>query len=228
MCLKVPGALLVLLTTALADPKKHEACAAGDEHREVDPSLVQLKTVITKKTVLVESLDQMPSDRKKRGVELGRGGGGTGGGSSDPRMDTNDNGIATDAFEYEYGADIEVSFELTNDRVRYEVLSKLDVENIGQWTVGVFMRMEDPQDGGVPPILAVQPTIENAGDEPAAPPNINYKGTATISAANTKASVLDANKFGTGFDVWLLDEDGRGIIGPASFYMIQTEVRSPG
>lgn len=68
-----------------------------------------------------------------------------------------------------------------------------------------------------------QATEPPAPEEVPPPPTLNYKGTATLTADQTSAAILDESKFGTGFDVFLLDDSGRAIIGPAAFYMIKTE-----
>ncbi len=56
---------------------------------------------------------------------------------------------------------------------------------------------------------------------PLTPPTVNYVGTAKIST--TDAATLDPVLYGTGFDVYLLDEFGAAILGPATFYMLPTE-----
>lgn len=182
-------------------------------------------------------------------------------------LDANNSGITLDAVEYTYGAPILADFELTNDRISSDTLATLDLDTMGEWTMGVFMRMADPQGGALKPITSVTPTISEAGvrklkemvkrerklrglQEPAAeegattgtqptvegdattttpappetetvdPPTFNHVGSATIAA--TDASTLDPNVHGTGFDIYLLNEHGAAIIGPATFYMIPT------
>jgi hypothetical protein len=63
----------------------------------------------------------------------------------------------------------------------------------------------------------------NAADilPPLTPPTVNYVGTAKIST--TDATTLDPVLYGTGFDLYLLDERGAAILGPATFYMLPTE-----
>jgi len=56
-----------------------------------------------------------------------------------------------------------------------------------------------------------------------APAVLNYAGSAVIPATTTRPTVLDPEKFGTGYDLFLLDEDGAAIIGPATFYMVATK-----
>jgi len=56
---------------------------------------------------------------------------------------------------------------------------------------------------------------------PLTPPTVNYVGTAKIST--TDATTLDPVLYGTGFDLYLLDERGAAILGPATFYMLPTQ-----
>lgn len=174
------------------------------------------------------------------------------------QMDENDAGVAVDATEYEYGAPVAVTFELTNDLVPTDVLETLKVDNKGKWTVGLFMRMADPQGGSLTPIVSITPNIDcgvnrralqgegvvdqDAGGrvpaagqadpmgaymedpplpDPSVIPNLDCVGEATFTASHTALSVLKDIEYGTGFDVFLLDEDGGAIIGPATFYMVK-------
>lgn len=54
-------------------------------------------------------------------------------------------------------------------------------------------------------------------------PDLHLSGGFTIPGRSTVADVLDENVYGTGFDVYLLDGEGRDIIGPATFYTKPTE-----
>lgn len=204
------------------------------------------------------------TDRGTVTVGGGGGGGGKGKGGGDKKkektkkgkgvaeLDTYDSGIELDEVEYDYGDEVQVTFELTNELVSDEVLENLDASKMDQWTVGVFMRMARPQDGAVEPILSAIPTITDkqrrrilqAAEEVSAvaaggqdndvdgvaniedvmdtlentvPVVLNHVGSATIT--DTTAAVLDEDEFGTGFDVFLLDQNGGAIIGPTTFYI---------
>jgi len=173
----------------------------------------------------------------------GHGKGGRGGNKEhSAHLDTNNNGITVNATEYTYGTPIIANFELTNDLIAADVLATMNVDNMDEWTMGLYMRMADPQGGALSPILSITPTIDDAGvrrmlqdtdvtttttteptmpAEPAAPPTLNLVGSATFSP--TDAVTLNSNKYGTGFDIFLLDENGRAIIGPATLYMLPTQ-----
>lgn len=192
-----------------------------------------------------------------------------------PMLDYNHHNIHLDRLEYTYGSPIQVSFELTNDLpIAKDVLMNLDVSKMEDWSIGIFMRMADPQGGALRAIATVKPTISNLGatappapaaralrrgrelqgaamtipETPAAPnatdallsgvgyeaianmppvdsapPVLNYAGSAVIPAKTTSPAVLDPEKFGTGYDLFLLDEDGAAIIGPATFYLVATK-----
>ena len=59
-------------------------------------------------------------------------------------------------------------------------------------------------------------------DEPQGPPpTLNYVGSATFTT--TDIETLDPNLYGNGFDIYLIDNDGRQVIGPATLY----ELKSP-
>ena len=211
------------------------------------------------------------------------------GASHSAHLDTNDNGITLDSVEYSYDAPIAVKFDLTSDYVADDVLAALDLTTMGDWTIGVFMRMANPQGGDLEAITSAVPTIiNNAADDatveaaelfgevtsrrlraprrvqgnsgnsngkgktetgPTAPsssvgdslfddggtdateappavetqdlPNLDYTGNAVIT--DTSWKTLNEKRFGNGFDVYLLDQNGAAIMGPGTFYIIKTE-----
>ncbi|KAL3823278.1 hypothetical protein ACHAXA_003426 [Cyclostephanos tholiformis] len=209
----------------------------------------------------------------------GQGGGSSGGGSNDkkinnkktnkarttPILDYNNHNIQLDRLEYAYGTSVVVSFELTNDlKIDEAVLMGLDVTKSESWTLGLFMRMADPQGGALKPIATVKPTLANLGAGAASParslrrggerdlqivvpvpstnattttydilanmppvsagpPKLNYTGSAVVPGSITSPTVLNPKMYGTGFDLYLLDEKGGAIIGPATFYMVATK-----
>lgn len=235
----------------------------------------------------------LKAPRAGGGGNYGRGNSGGGGNKSSGRkkgnfighsgaMDRNDHGIHPDAIEYEYGAPISLSFDLTTELVSsQDVLMGLNLENVDQWKLGVYMRMADPQGGKVAPIFSVTPEIRNLDDgvrrilqndvgntggrlgnngngiggnnpgqgnnpdpdstgpadpdpedptepeepppenENQEPPTLNFAGAAIITS--TDVQTLDPNKVGTGFDIYLIDENGAAIIGPGTVYLIKTE-----
>mmetsp|Transcript_14611 Transcript_14611/g.31779 ORF Transcript_14611/g.31779 Transcript_14611/m.31779 type:complete len:108 (-) Transcript_14611:195-518(-) len=55
-------------------------------------------------------------------------------------LDKDNSGMTTDAAEYEYGTPIEAAIDTT-------VLTSLDVATMGNWKLGIFMHIADPQDG---------------------------------------------------------------------------------
>jgi len=65
-----------------------------------------------------------------------------------------------DSLTYEYGEQIKVRFEVVEDEIDREVLRTLDVNSVGKWTVGLYMRMARP--GPDAPIVSVVPKFEKA------------------------------------------------------------------
>lgn len=78
-------------------------------------------------------------------------------------------------------------------------------------------------DSTLPDNNSTDPTNNNTDIDlgPIVPPIVNYVGSAQITT--TDATILDPNLYGTGFDIYFLDEHGAAILGPATFYMIATE-----
>jgi len=174
-------------------------------------------------------------------------------------LDSNTNGITPESIEYTYGEPVSVSIQVINDMVPLRVLKGMDLENINDYTMGVFMRMEKPR--GNDPIVTVKPDITNptgtAGrylegglrgnntisrpnpnsqdpEEPEEPeqfasgsealrpiPTLDLSGSAAFTA--TDVDTLDPKKFGNGFDIYLLDENGEAIIGPGTVYFKKTD-----
>lgn len=189
-------------------------------------------------------------------------------------LDANTSGITlADGYEYTYGTPITATFELTNDIIPSDTLATIDITKMGEWSMGIFMRMGNPQDGVLKPITSASPSITEEGgrrlvelvkrerklrglqeQQPPAieptgtqqstddsdgdatttvppmpdmedtnardPPTLNHLGSVTF--ISTDAATLDPNKVGLGFDIYLLDENGAAVIGPATFYMSPT------
>jgi len=87
------------------------------------------------------------------------------------------NGITTEAEDYYYGETVHVNFVLTNEFANIEVRTGLNVENMGQWTMGLYERMQHPVCGDVESneILKVPLTeiIDLRGDDNAIPVDPN-------------------------------------------------------
>lgn len=207
-----------------------------------DDAAARLRILQKKEANMARMLQNGRADAKDKSGGKDKGPTSTRGSSkkfSDPKhssnFDTNDNGITLDDVEYVYGDPIAVSFELINEHVPDDVLATLDVDKMDEWRIGVYMRMADPQGGSEQPIVSVVPAIvgarrsrraqeeddEELPPETREPPTLDHVGTAVIDATDYKT--LNPNRFGTGFDVYLIDGKGGEIMGPATFYMTKTE-----
>jgi hypothetical protein len=88
--------------------------------------------------------------------------------------------------------------------------TQCDPTDITKFKLGVFMKMAHPQGGKLPAVYEV-PLCTSAScstEEVSA-------GSITISSAE-----LDTSKWGTGYDVWLLDCTGDGVAGPVNFVLV--------
>ena len=73
-----------------------------------------------------------------------------------------------------------------------------------------------------PPEEEEEPDDVTDEEEPQGPPpTLNYVGTATFTT--TDIETLNPNLYGNGFDIYLIDDHGRQVIGPATLY----ELKSP-
>lgn len=85
--------------------------------------------------------------------------------------------------------------------------AKIDSTDITKYRLGVFMKMANPQFGKLPPLHEVPLcAFESCTAEEVS------TGTITISALD-----IDTDKYGNGFDLWILDASGDGIAGPHNF-----------
>ena len=85
--------------------------------------------------------------------------------------------------------------------------TEVDPTDITLFKLGVFMKMANPQGGKLPPLFALPLCDAESctAEEIAA-------GSFTFSS-----SEIDTTRYGTGFDLWILDGTGDGIAGPHYF-----------
>ncbi|KAL7467502.1 hypothetical protein ACHAXS_007758 [Conticribra weissflogii] len=123
--------------------------------------------------------------------------------------------ICTGSCHYFLGDDVDVSLK-TDDLAGYEALG-FNVTNAADWKVGIFMKMAHPQQGLLEPIVSLQPKLSGSA---------NLEGSVTFGSSSLGSDSnwpLDLDTWGTGFDVWLLDENGAEVLGPYPFTMKPTE-----
>jgi hypothetical protein len=135
-----------------------------------------------------------------------------------PSETISESGITLNESTYSVGDDVGVQFEVSPE---YYVDSEvsLNLTNVESWSVGIYMHMADPQGGALPPIVSLKPEIEYGRDS-------TMSGSVTFGSdvvhfmeGSDPTWPLDTIEYGTGFDVWLLDENGAAIIGPEWFML---------
>lgn len=95
----------------------------------------------------------------------------------------------------------DASFESKEDAdfdVNFSPQQKANQSKEPSYTIAVYMKMARPQGGELEPI-------------------ISKSADAKSGRVQFDASSLDTLLYGTGFDLWIIDEDGNGIYGPVFF-----------
>jgi len=115
------------------------------------------------------------------------------------------NGLETDEDLYYFGDKIEGSFELDDETLSDAAAANFNATLINDYKIGMFPFMGRPNCAGNPAIVEVPVTIADGGT---ADP-IDFEGTFSIDTS------IEFREEGTGFDLYLMDEDGcNEILGP--------------
>lgn len=93
------------------------------------------------------------------------------------------------------------------DDLALEEEEESDPSDITKYSLGVFMKMANPQGGKLPPLYQVP----LCATESCSAEDIS-SGEITIAVDS-----LDTSKYGIGYDLWLLDGSGDGMAGPVFF-----------
>lgn len=93
------------------------------------------------------------------------------------------------------------------DDLALEEEEESDPSDITQYSLGVFMKMANPQGGKLPPLHEVPLCATGS----CSPEDIS-SGEITIAV-----DALDTSRYGKGYDLWLLDGSGDGMAGPVFF-----------
>lgn len=136
--------------------------------------------------------------------------------------------ITTDKTTYAQGEPITVTFSVGSSSHPYfksaEAPSRHVDRNYPEWKVGLFMRDADPQGGRLDPIVSIKVCqgLKN-GCADADRSYVSY-GQLTVTFGGEEFSTqgrwpLEVNRYGTGFDAYLLDGQGAGAVGPLEFYV---------
>jgi len=114
-------------------------------------------------------------------------------------------GLETEEDLYYFGDKIEGSFELNDETLSDAAAANFNATLINDYKIGMFPFMGRPNCAGNPAIVEVPVTIADGGT---ADP-IDFEGTFSIDTS------IDFREEGTGFDLYLMDEDGcNEILGP--------------
>eukprot|EP00577_Skeletonema_sp_RCC1716_P011263 CAMPEP_0113391026 /NCGR_PEP_ID=MMETSP0013_2-20120614/10489_1 /TAXON_ID=2843 ORGANISM="Skeletonema costatum, Strain 1716" /NCGR_SAMPLE_ID=MMETSP0013_2 /ASSEMBLY_ACC=CAM_ASM_000158 /LENGTH=500 /DNA_ID=CAMNT_0000274239 /DNA_START=121 /DNA_END=1623 /DNA_ORIENTATION=+ /assembly_acc=CAM_ASM_000158 len=114
-------------------------------------------------------------------------------------------GLETEEDLYYFGDKIEGSFELNDETLSDAAAANFNATLINDYKIGMFPFMGRPNCAGNPAIIEVPVTIADGGT---ADP-IDFEGTFSIDTS------IDFREEGTGFDLYLMDEDGcNEILGP--------------
>jgi len=87
------------------------------------------------------------------------------------------------------------------------------------WRVGIFMRMANPQGGALPPIISL-PLCPEPGCIIDSKGSVNTTIVFGMNTLNMTQWPMDLFTYGTGFDAYILDEQGNGVLGPAKFNIL--------
>lgn len=83
----------------------------------------------------------------------------------------------------------------------------------GDYKVGLFMRMANPQDGALPPLASL----------PLPPGATSGSVTFSRDTMGMMGWPLDLYEYGTGYDAYILDGRGADVVGPAQFNIAMDE-----
>lgn len=101
---------------------------------------------------------------------------------------------------------------------------QVDEAVLATWQVGIFMRMANPQDGSLAPILSLPLTSlsseSSSADETY---TVVFKKELRDIMDGTSTWPLNLLDYGTGYDVYLLDDSGRALFGPVMFNIISDD-----
>jgi hypothetical protein len=140
--------------------------------------------------------------------------------------DEHDSGITLSTNTFASGDPISVMFEVLPSYLADANL-EVDTTRLSDWRVGIFMHMANPQNGDLEPIVSLTPTIESKKNRGI---SLNLEGGVTFSSdvmavmgGSDPEWPISIVEYGTGFDVWLLNENGAGVLGPEWFTLEPTE-----
>jgi len=114
-----------------------------------------------------------------------------------------------------------------DETIAFAVSVNSTSSNYTGWRIGIFMRMANPQGGALPPIVSL-PICPESGCVTDSEGSINTLIVFGMDTQmNTKNSEsqwpIDLYSYGTGFDAYILDEQGNEALGPAKFNIMMPD-----
>lgn len=146
-------------------------------------------------------------------------GGGMGGGTSAGNQRAKSALLTSDKPEYTEDDAVILIYSMET-----AFLDKYKNDDMSKWSVGIFMRMADPQGGALAPIVSTPLCDKKVCEEGSV--EFSYDKLDTTNPDGSMKVVswpLDLYEYGTGYDVYILDEDGEALVGPAKFNMLMDE-----
>lgn len=127
--------------------------------------------------------------------------------------------ISSEKSKYHKEDPISIIFSVGSD-----VTSDYQDADLSQWKIGVFRRMDTPQGGTLEPILSIPLCREGSCHNN----SVNIASGIVVFSEDSVESMkgnwpIDSYDYGTGFDVYILDEDGSDVVGPAMFDMLMDD-----
>jgi len=113
--------------------------------------------------------------------------------------------ISSDEEVYEYDEEVALTVSVNSKTSDYS-----------GWRVGIFMREANPQGGSLPPIISL-PLCPETGCVVDSEGSVNTPIVFGMSTLDMYQWPMDLYTYGTGFDAYVLDGQGRDVLGPARF-----------
>jgi len=166
------------------------------------------------------------SNLRRRATLFGQGHDGHDGSNANNAASTATQGfegtIMSNKKEYDYDDTVSIDFALPLSSPTNRIK-----EDLSNFKIGIFMRMANPQDGTLDPVVAL-PLCPNEGACTTNESLGQTTGSVTFSYESmmqgmTSEWPINLYQWGTGFDVYVLDESGADVVGPFQFNIMMNE-----
>ena len=119
---------------------------------------------------------------------------------------------------------LSVSFELPEPVDENSLFHTTKAANNSEWRIGIYMHMADPQEGRIRPIVALGLCGKEVCEHDEFKSEESDEGKVTFSENATMTGrgggwPLDIHKYGTGYDVYIIDDEGAALLGPEPFFL---------